>query len=416
MGEGDAVTDLAGYLHALLDDDTQPESETDEDAELLGQLTNWDEFWDIDHNAADWLLEPIIATGRGHAMFAPGGTGKSLLALWLAAQAATGGPAFANYHNTPIDVLYLDYEMTNADLAERLENMGYGPDDDLSHLHYALLPSLPPLDKPEGGKAVNRLAELVGASLVVIDTHGRAVLGDENDADTVRAFYRWTGLHLKANGRAFVRVDHAGKDVEKGQRGSSAKNDDVDIVWQMTKGDAGAFIIKAKKRRMGWVPQEVTVVLHDDPVRYTLTTGAGYPAGTAELARTMDELGITVDATQRAAGAALRDAGKAAKNATLRAAIKYRKEEEMRTRIPVDDPNSQAHKRAPIGGARPFSGTRPESGGATGADDKPLVNGRGAAGGAAGRGPESLSPRAPFFRRGAGGDHPAEDDLGGFEF
>jgi hypothetical protein len=141
--------------------------------------------------------------------------------------------------------------------------MGYGPEVDLGRLHYALLPSLPGLDEPEGGKAVVRLAQLCEAALVVIDTFGRAVHGDENEADTVRAWYRWTGLHLKAEGRAFVRVDHAGKDIEKGQRGTSAKNDDVDVVWRLTRQDGDAYKLIAKKRRMGWVPETVDLVLEE---------------------------------------------------------------------------------------------------------------------------------------------------------
>jgi hypothetical protein len=380
------------------------------DADLLNQLTDWHQFWNVDHNTADWLIEPLIASGRGHAIFAPGGTGKSLLALWLAANAATGGPALTIYPRPPVDVLYLDYEMTNADLAERLENMGYSPETgaDLTHLHYALLPSLPPLDRPEGGKAVIRLAELVDAQLVVFDTHARAVAGKENDADTIRDFYRCTGLHLKAEGRAFARVDHAGKDLEKGQRGSSAKSDDVDIVWQMTKGDAGAFTLKNRKTRMGWVPKEVTVTLHDDPTRYTLAAGAGYPAGTADLAATMDELAIPVDASQRAAGALLRDAGKTARSVTLRAAIRYRREEAMRLLVPcgqlVDDTGII------MTNPRPFSDGRGIS------DPAPKLNGReqpkvpstsmGAAMGADGRGAESTTPRAPLLIGGAGWDHP----------
>ena len=48
----------------------------------------------------------------------------------------------------PIHVLYLDYEMTRADLRERLEDMGYGPDADLKRLHYALLPDLRPARHP----------------------------------------------------------------------------------------------------------------------------------------------------------------------------------------------------------------------------------------------------------------------------
>jgi hypothetical protein len=300
-------------------------------------LIDWDEFWSVDHNHADWLLEPLIASGRSHAMFAPGGTGKSLLALWMAVRAATGGCVFTPVPVQPIDVLYLDYEMTTADLAERLEAMEYGPETDLSHLHYALLPAIAPLDEPEGGKAVVELATEVDAKLVVIDTFSRAVHGDENDADTVRAWYRWTGLHLKHDGRAFLRVDHAGKDLDKGQRGSSAKNDDVDVVWQMARADGGnAFTITARKRRMGWVPDQVKLLRSDDPLRYTLTEGNMYPTGTAEMVAALDALGVPVEVSVRAARAALKAADVGAKQAVLVAAIKYRKEQGLRFE-PVDN-------------------------------------------------------------------------------
>ena len=120
---------------------------TTEDADLYAMLIDWPDFWAKDRNTEDWLIEPILATGRSHALFAPGGTGKSLLALWLAAD-ATGQPSQHPARN----VLYLDYEMTEDDLSERLESMGYGPDTDLHTSLYALLPSLPGLDQREGGK------------------------------------------------------------------------------------------------------------------------------------------------------------------------------------------------------------------------------------------------------------------------
>jgi len=294
-----------------------------------GMLINWPEFWGIDHNLADWLIEPVIPSGRSVAIYAPGGTGKSLFALWLAVQAAIGTPALTG-PQAAIDVLYLDFEMTNADLAERLEDMGYGPATDLTHLHYALLPSIDPLDSPEGGKAVVELARSVNAALVIIDTFSRAVKGKENDADTIRDWYRWTGLHLKTEGRAFVRIDHAGKDLDKGQRGSSAKNDDVDVVWQMTKADNSILTLKAKKRRMGWVPDETKIVLEHDPIRYSLADGPVWPAGTADTARALDELNVPVDASTRVAGTALKAAGNGTRRAVVVAAVKYRKEDQMR--------------------------------------------------------------------------------------
>jgi hypothetical protein len=300
-----------------------PVTGVDDDLRLL--LLDWPTFWAKDHSEAEWIAEPIIPAKRSVALFAPGGAGKSLLALWLSAAIATGRPIFGTT-NAPRSVLYLDYEMTEDDLHERLESMGYGAEHDLTRLHYALLPALPGLDEKEGGQAVVRLAELCGAELVVIDTFGRAVHGDENEADTVRAWYRYTGLHLKAAGRAFMRIDHAGKDVEKGQRGSSAKNDDVDVVWRLTVHDADVFKLTAKKRRMGWVPETVELARSDDDtLTYALTAGKGYPAGTAAVAARLDELGVPSTAGWRPAAEALRGVGEKHRTDVIRAAVKYRK-------------------------------------------------------------------------------------------
>jgi len=295
------------------------------DAELSAMLIDWPKFWAKDHTEAEWLAEPLIPAGRSVALFAPGGTGKSLLALWLAAAIATGTSIFGTTQ-PPRRVLYLDYEMTEDDLAERLETMGYA-NADLTNLHYALLPSLPGLDQQAGGEAVLRLAELVDSELVIIDTFGRAVHGDENDADTVRAWYRWTGIHLKNAGRAFLRVDHAGKDLTKGQRGSSAKNDDVDVVWQMTVRDDNSYTLTAKKRRMGWIPERVDLHLDDtDDLTFTLLNAPPAPPGTGELATLLDELGADINISARAAGRLLRDNGHQHREIIIRAAVKYRKQ------------------------------------------------------------------------------------------
>lgn len=302
-------------------DDNQPVSYDDA---LLNQLINWDEFWDTDHSAEDWIIAPVIAARRSHAIYAPGGTGKSLLSLWLCVGAATGNTMFGN-PTTPKTVLYLDYEMTADDLSERLDSIGIHNPDDLHRLHYALLPSLPAADTPEGGQAIARLAELVNADIVVLDTFGRAVAGDENDADTVRAFYRNTGSLLKKAGRAFIRIDHAGKDITKGQRGTSAKNDDVDVVWQLTKTDAG-IRLKANKRRMGWVPETVDLTVSDDPLTYDTLIRPGYPAGTKEAVDLLDELDIDTSWSARKVAQHLRDLGHKVRDRPLRMAVKIRKE------------------------------------------------------------------------------------------
>ena len=221
-------------------------------------LINWQDFWTQDFPEEDWLIQPIIPRNQLVVIFAPGGTGKSLLALYTAAGLATGRNLFG-HDNKPISVLYMDYEMQQAQLYERLTAMGYSNKTDLSLLHYASLPPIGSLDKPEGAKQICDLARQCQAELVIIDTFSRAVEGAENDADTVRNFYRWTAINLKAEGRSLLRIDHAGKDLKKGARGTSAKNDDVDLVWQMVRtGDN--IKLTATKKRHTWIQDQHFVV------------------------------------------------------------------------------------------------------------------------------------------------------------
>ena len=180
---------------------------------------DWPTFWSTESPDEDWLIEPIVATGRQTATYSPAKTGKSLLARDACAARATGRSVLGYPAKPPIDILYVDLEMTEADLRERLTDLGYGPDDDLSHLHYYQLPPLPPLDGELGGEILTNIAIELGVLLVVIDTMARAVSGKENDADTLRAFYRFTGRVLKAADIALWRLDHQGKDEAMGQRG-----------------------------------------------------------------------------------------------------------------------------------------------------------------------------------------------------
>lgn len=288
----------------------------DPDQRLRDMLIDWAEFANTDHNAATWLWEPVIPAGRATAIFAKGGTGKSLVVLRMVVDLVRQG----------VKVLYLDYEMTPDDLDDRLTDMGVeDPTEFTGTLFYAQLPPLDPLDTGEGGRDIRRLAQIADAELVVIDTFARAVEGDENDADTVRKFYSMTGLHLKADGRAFVRVDHAGKDGTKGQRGSSAKNDDVDLVWELKRTEDGYQMVRGKCR-MGWVPENVALERSNDPLEIWVKGGPSYVPGTSEMAATLDQLEIDVALGYRKVRAALKDAGEpAAKNDVLRDAQKYRR-------------------------------------------------------------------------------------------
>lgn len=347
---------------------------------LARYLIDWDQFWTEESPGEDWLIRPLFARGRGHAVFAGAKTGKSWTVLAACAALATGR-AFIGHQNPPATILYVDYEMTQDDVRERLESFGYGPGDDLSRLHYALLVSLPPLNTPEGGQALLEAAQAVGAELVVVDTIGRAVDGEENSNDVIRDFYTHTGKVLKREGITVVRLDHAGKNAEKGQRGGSAKNDDVDLVWRVGRTDGGQ-LWSCTHQRMSWVPEKVSIDVaeDDDGIFEFRGEGPTWMAGTAALAAELDRAGVPADVSERTVRShhaavieACKSAGLKTSNAVLRDAIKYRKQ------------TFQAPKSAPEMAGAVDSGDGASSAGAhSGAAQNPLDSLTGAHVGAVG--------------------------------
>lgn len=301
-------------------------------AELPVRLIEWDTFWATEHAGEDWLVEPFLARARQTVLYALTKAGKSLLALEVAAAVATGRPVLDRPVSPPVHVLYLDYEMTENDLRERLEALGYGPGDDLSHFHYALLPNIAPLDTPEGGRAIIELLAAVHAELVVIDTFGRAVQGEENASDTIRAYYRNTGVHLKAANATVLRSDHQGKDESRGQRGTSAKNEDVDVVWHLAARDPdpdGVSIVKLTLgySRVGWAPQSIDLRRETNPnLRHIQPLTGSWPAGTKEAADLLDRFDAPIDVSKRKASNLLRDHGWRGRNEVLGAAVRYRRQ------------------------------------------------------------------------------------------
>jgi hypothetical protein len=281
-------------------------------------------FWNTEVTSDDWLIPDLVARGRGHVMYAGAKTGKSLVALAAIAASCVPGHRAWTQAADPITVVYLDYEMTEADLRQRLVEFGYGPDDDFSHLHYVRAMAFgSDLDTREGGEALLAYAISVKADLVVIDTMSRAVRGEENDSDTVRNFYRCTGGLLKGYGIATLRLDHAGKQKDRGQRGSSGKNDDVDIVWRLDKRDGGVELVK-EHARMSWVTDKVDISYEetDDGMTVLKRSEGMWPSGVAEKAREMDAAGLPVDVSKEAA----RAAGVRGKNSLLIATIRFRRE------------------------------------------------------------------------------------------
>lgn len=285
----------------------------------------WSSVWAAETSVEEWIVRPIVPAHRQVAIYSPAKVGKSLLALDVAASTATGRPTLGRPVGEPRGVVYLDFEMTLADVRERLVDLGYGPSDDLSRLAYYQLPLLPPLDTPRGGETLEELLVEHQAELVVLDTMARVVDGDENDSGTYRDFYANCGVRLKRLGVSLVRLDHAGKDPTRGQRGSSSKADDVDVVFRLSvTGDR--VVLTRTHSRVPWVPAEVALRRETEPLLRHVLEDAGEPSGVDETVRLLEELEVALDATLTAAEAALRDAGVGRRRQLIAAALRTRRE------------------------------------------------------------------------------------------
>lgn len=280
----------------------------------LPRTLDWHSAYSGTAEDIDWLITDVLEQGANHVIYAPHKIGKSLLSQYWSAQLATSGRR----------VLYIDLENSVSDIVERMRHMGHQPGD-LQQLHYLSFPSMAALDTVAGGATLVALAEKHQVELVVLDTTSRVVAGKENDSDTYRALYRYALVPLKAMGVTVLRLDHAGKDLTAGQRGSSAKGDDVDCVWLLVRHDEERYTLKCDAQRSGHYPLTVDLLKRDSPLRFERVIDPfSQPKVTAAIDQ-LDRLGVPEHAGRDTARAALAKAGIKVGTTTLTEAIKIRK-------------------------------------------------------------------------------------------
>ena len=292
------------------------------------QSIDFAQLWNQDRKGEDYLVSHILPSGgREIAVFAPGGTGKTEFALaGIVFPLVTGRSVLGEPPKPPIDVTYVDNEMTPDDTKDQLIASGHSPNDDLSRLHYYQHQSFEPLDTAAGGAQLLEVVKQDGSQLVVLDTLIRFLQGDENSSTTIKDFDRYTGSQLKKLGIGLIRLDHAGMDPAKGQRGTSAKNDDVDIVWELKRAGKGRVVLTCRKSRVSYIQlgSTLTLVRTEDPVGYRLPL-IPYQADTEELAKILDDLKVSVDASSSVAMTALSKAGKGRRKTLVLDALRFRR-------------------------------------------------------------------------------------------
>jgi hypothetical protein len=236
-------------------------------------LVDWKKIWDLP-SEIDWCVPGLISFGRGHLIYGQSGMGKSLFVEEIAGCAAAGKSILGFPPIEPIRVLYLDNENTPlGDVKPRFQDMGFLPHE-LENLIYLSFPEIPNLNSEEGGEVFTQLLERFQPRLVILDTFSRFVQGDENTSSTVQEFYEWSGKVMKKMGIAYIRIDHMGKDPEKQARGSSAKRDDVDLIWLMKEISPNSrFELVNEKSRVPLLEKRMILDRTTKPLSHRILSG-----------------------------------------------------------------------------------------------------------------------------------------------
>jgi hypothetical protein len=303
----------------------------------LNPIIDWTELFATEDDGEEWIVEPILPARRMVALYSAPKAGKSLLMLEIAVAVADGGEVLGARVEQPRRVLYVDFENDpRGDVRTRLEAMEIGPER-LENLCYLTFPSLAKFDTAQGALDLMRHVEHYDCEVVVIDTVSRAVAGEENENDTWLAFYRHTGLTLKQHGIACIRLDHSGKDRDKGMRGGSAKYGDVDAVWRLTALNEDTVHLECTDHRMPVPVKALTLTREDFPLRHRLASDAWLAASDAqvrEIDQQLDSLGVPSSASVRESKQALRSVGAKHRNEHIERAVKLRK---MRLDLPSSE-------------------------------------------------------------------------------
>lgn len=225
-----------------------------------------------EHEPERWYVPGFICSGRGHALLSSSGVGKSLLMRELCAKLALGESIWGNPEQSPIRVLYLDYENDPVyDIGATLKEMRLDiPQAYEGRLTFLSYPEFGYFDTPEGAVDMEYALDIFKPDLVVIDTLSRVVEGEENSNDTWLKFYKSVGLVFKRRGQAYIRIDHLGKNADKGARGGSAKTGDIDLIWTLEPRKDGCFDLKNSKSRAFLKEKSLIVERRNSPLEHLL--------------------------------------------------------------------------------------------------------------------------------------------------
>lgn len=199
----------------------------------------------------------ILYEGEVITLQSAGGSGKTLVAMWLLYQLCLEGHT----------VVFIDEENGPNEVARRFLSLGADPAVLNEKFIYYAMPSIDWMS-PANPDRLLQVCEDNDVTLVLFDSVMDLLSAsglDENSNSEFNMLYKSTAKALKSAGRTVLLLDHVSKDSTFQARGASAKFDQASIVWGikvMAKFDSrtpGHLQLRRRKGRLGAVQQSVDV-------------------------------------------------------------------------------------------------------------------------------------------------------------
>jgi len=189
-----------------------------------------------------WLIEPMLLADQPNVLFGPGGSGKSMLSLWLAVLMDTGH--VDTQHELTINsgrVLYLDWETDTLEIAGRVRDLqaGMGLNGHKSNIVYRRCTQ----SLASEADLIKNLVDRYEISMVIVDSLGLATGGGLDEAESVLNYFRalrWVGgtsltiTHTNKEGKIFgsVYTLNCGRSIWECKKSGEEGDQRIDVgIW-----------------------------------------------------------------------------------------------------------------------------------------------------------------------------------------
>jgi len=194
-----------------------------------------------------WLLRGRLVKRGLAALYSPAGVGKSFVAVEAALCAALGEQFWGEYFPQDCRVLYFASERVS-DVGDRIKASCKRRGVEIPE-NLLIVGRRKPLQVEGEGEIIKAICADYKPQFIIFDTFAKMTLGaNENDsaevgwiAEHFAEFVEIAGTHSGG-----LIIHHAGKEVGKGMRGSTALIGALDAVWKLEKKEKGLTLSMEK--------------------------------------------------------------------------------------------------------------------------------------------------------------------------